>query len=506
MNIRQKIKSLLNKKWYFQGFNGTPALLYGSTRSTVNAMPKTLGYGYGGIIFFFEGDKCYYLYAWEDLYSILKRLRANFRKDGNYLKFLLKKDKEFCDKALAYYRKVDRMDLSKKSDRELSEIFKEVDNRYEYVLAVSHIVEGFTLTTENKIRELVEKHAGEKGNESLKILAAPLWHSFMSIEQNDLCRIVREIKKMGLKIISTSSLGKYPEIYEKIRKHQNKYYWKNNGYASSKVLAVDDFIREIDEIMKKDIDIGKKIKEFGEIKNNKKRKEKLLKEYNDKELTELITINDVIFRLHDHRKECMTISLTYVDMLLAEMGKRKRIPIELMRYIKTEEFPNVASIRNELEERRKRCVFITLKQGSYVLKGKEAEDYIKILKEQIRTQGADIIKGSCASRGKAKGIVKVCRGEKEIAKMEKGRILVACMTQPEFLPAMKKAIAIITDEGGLTCHAAIISRELGIPCVIGTKTATQVLKDGDLVEVDADKGIVRKIREVKNGKEPERAD
>ena len=67
------------------------------------------------------------------------------------------------------------------------------------------------------------------------------------------------------------------------------------------------------------------------------------------------------------------------------------------------------------------------------------------------------------------------------------------MTRPEFLPLMKKAKAIITDEGGITCHAAIVSRELGIPCIIGTKIATKVLKDNDLVEVDAEKGIVRKI-------------
>ena len=68
------------------------------------------------------------------------------------------------------------------------------------------------------------------------------------------------------------------------------------------------------------------------------------------------------------------------------------------------------------------------------------------------------------------------------------------MTRPEFLPLLRQAKAIITDEGGLTCHAAIISRELGIPCIIGTKMATRILKDGDLVEVDANKGIVRKIK------------
>ncbi len=67
------------------------------------------------------------------------------------------------------------------------------------------------------------------------------------------------------------------------------------------------------------------------------------------------------------------------------------------------------------------------------------------------------------------------------------------MTHPEFLSLMKQASAIVTDEGGVTCHAAIVARELGIPCVIGTKMATKVLKDGDEVEVDADKGIVKRM-------------
>jgi len=68
------------------------------------------------------------------------------------------------------------------------------------------------------------------------------------------------------------------------------------------------------------------------------------------------------------------------------------------------------------------------------------------------------------------------------------------MTMPKYLPAMKRASAFITDEGGITCHAAIISREMKKPCIIGTKIATQILIDGVLVEVDADKGIVRIIK------------
>ena len=82
----------------------------------------------------------------------------------------------------------------------------------------------------------------------------------------------------------------------------------------------------------------------------------------------------------------------------------------------------------------------------------------------------------------------------EIKKVHKGDILVANTTGPEIMIACTKAAAIVTDEGGMTSHAAIVSRELKIPCIVGTKIATKVFKDGDLVEVDATKGIVKLLK------------
>ena len=86
----------------------------------------------------------------------------------------------------------------------------------------------------------------------------------------------------------------------------------------------------------------------------------------------------------------------------------------------------------------------------------------------------------------------------DIGKMKQGDILVAPATNPDVVPAMKKAAAIVTDAGGVTSHAAIISRELGVPCLIGTKISTKVLKDGDYVEVDAEtNGVVKIINRAK---------
>lgn len=111
-------------------------------------------------------------------------------------------------------------------------------------------------------------------------------------------------------------------------------------------------------------------------------------------------------------------------------------------------------------------------------------------KEEVAETGKILIKGLGASPGLATGEVKIVSNEKDISKVKEGDVLVAVMTTPDMVPAMKRASAIVTDEGGMTCHAAIVSRELGVPAVVGTKSATKVLKDGMLVTVDGEKGIV----------------
>lgn len=105
-----------------------------------------------------------------------------------------------------------------------------------------------------------------------------------------------------------------------------------------------------------------------------------------------------------------------------------------------------------------------------------------------------ILKGQTAYKGKVRGKVKIVSRLSDSSKVLSGDILVASMTDPRYLPTMKRSAAIITDEGGITCHAAIVSRELKKPCIIGTKIATKVLKDGNEIEVNANKGIVRIIR------------
>ena len=103
-----------------------------------------------------------------------------------------------------------------------------------------------------------------------------------------------------------------------------------------------------------------------------------------------------------------------------------------------------------------------------------------------------LLKGAAASLGSASGPVTIIHKPTEIDKISEGDILVTEMTTPDFVPAMQRASAIVTDVGGRTCHAAIVSRELGIPCVVGTGTATSMLKNGQVITVDGSKGVVYK--------------
>lgn len=115
---------------------------------------------------------------------------------------------------------------------------------------------------------------------------------------------------------------------------------------------------------------------------------------------------------------------------------------------------------------------------------------IKDVRKDIKIAETPVLIGTPASPGIGTGTVKILKSPKEISKIESGDVLVAPMTSPDYVPAMKKAAAIITDQGGQTSHAAIVSRELGIPCVVGTKEATKILREGQIITVNGTSGEI----------------
>jgi len=188
-----------------------------------------------------------------------------------------------------------------------------------------------------------------------------------------------------------------------------------------------------------------------------------------------------LVHLRTYRTDVFYEFLFLARPILKEIGKKYRIPYGQLKYY------NIASLISgrPVKAPKKFTALGYQNKLSFLKSG-----LLRTKKISKTTE----IKGAIAQMGIVKGRAKVVINLKDLAKVKKGDILVTYMTSPNFLAVMKLAGAFVTDEGGLTCHAAIIARELKKPCIIGTKNATQIIKDGDLVEVDANQGVVKIIK------------
>ncbi len=153
------------------------------------------------------------------------------------------------------------------------------------------------------------------------------------------------------------------------------------------------------------------------------------------------------------------------------------------------EIKNIADYGLQIEKHYKKPqdIEFAIDDGIYIV---QSRPITTTAKETRKVEGKVLLQGIAASPGIASGKVKIVKKMSDLDKIQKGDILVTEMTNPDMVVTMQKSDAIITDEGGSTSHAAIVSREMGIPCVVGTKQATSLLKDGQIVTVDGGSGKV----------------
>jgi len=196
--------------------------------------------------------------------------------------------------------------------------------------------------------------------------------------------------------------------------------------------------------------------------------------------------------------------------ILSEVARRKQVPIEDIVMLSTEEIISFMASKITSEEvrtlakNRSKCYALVFhKEKLYVFDGDEADRFqksfvpafVKNHKSSIKNESDDsddiLLKGSVCHAGHVIGKVKIVGSYSDCKKVESGDILVANMTTPNFISAMERAAGFITDQGGITCHAAILSRELGVPCIVGTAIATKILHDNQVVELDAYAGVVK---------------
>ncbi|MBW2968310.1 hypothetical protein KY362_07535 [Candidatus Woesearchaeota archaeon] len=290
------------------------------------------------------------------------------------------------------------------------------------------------------------------------------------------------------------------KIRAAVKEHADKYRWIPYG-ISGPAWDNSHFVKEMKVLLKK----GKAAvqSELNTIKSEpehiQKQKDDILRVLDiDEQHMRLIRIAEGTIYGKAYSKDALFFGFFAAERLYLEMAERLGIDLRMIRHMMPSEIIDCLKgaplDRDDIKERCRRSVIYVEEGRPKVYSGKAAEDFLASLdieeEEEIDPEVTEL-KGSCARQGYGTGKVKIINTADDVPKMQEGDVLVSHMTDPEIVVAMKKASAIVTDMGGIICHAAIVSRELGIPCVIGTKHATKVLKDGQTVEVDADNGIVK---------------
>ena len=343
-----------------------------------------------------------------------------------------------------------------------------------------------------------------KLNEAFVKLTAADEETIATQEHRSLLRLVLAVQQSDLDVVFTKSDEQVvsalpPAVLKKFQEHCNKFRhlkFMYHGIAAD----VGFYVNQVRDYLNSGKNPTEELQEIdATLANSAAEKKKLIKELKiDSRLQHLLTIYAKFMVTKWYRRNSQILCFYYIEPLLREIGQRLNLSLSDVRLLLWEEVraalvDNVQPDVNNLAERETFFCFYTEKGKRFLFVGELA----KKLETQVNKVKIDFsmkeLKGQCACLGKARGKAKVIFTVADAHKMKEGDILVSVATDPDLVPAMKKAAAIVTEQGGVTSHAAIVSRELGIPCVIGTKVATKWLKDGDEIEVDATNGIIRKL-------------
>jgi phosphohistidine swiveling domain-containing protein len=478
VKIDRKIKEVVKNDWYIQGFNAVPIFL-NTTAYSGFAIQKELGFSYNSFIFNYKNKYGEIGYLNSDFKKIWEIVKSKLKNNPGYIKILYLKYIKNFSKSKILFKKINRIYLKNISDEKLFDLFNKCFYAQINSAGIAHALEGVGMGLENelekRLRNEIKFTNNKEYNKYFSILTTPSKISFVAKEENELRKI-------------DCHKGEKRKIA--FRNHLDKYFWILNSYAGVQKFTIKS--------------LEKRLKHLSKTKKklllNKKG---ILKKYNlSQEIISVIKNLDIITTMQDERKKNIIMSIGYFDKVINEVSKRTKVSINLLCHLGVSDILKIKSINDfkkyekTLLKRLKGVYFIMQNGKECSFLGNDFKELAKLQNQKLNTKKgtSNDIHGVSANLGKVNGRVIVCKNFSSINKVKEGDILVATMTRPEFVPAMKKAGAIITDEGGITCHAAVVSRELNIPCIIGTKYATKILKDGDEVEVNANHGVVKIIK------------
>lgn len=375
-------------------------------------------------------------------------------------------------------------DLSNESLKELWNTYADMIEIFEQVYErgmVPTIADLDTPFLSNKLQEILAEYT-DKPNEAFVPLTTPTEMSDILKEEKDRLEI---------------KLQKDEPTQEQLQNHHDKYFWLTHGYEGP-LYTTEEISEAIDEL---DTDEAKT--RYQELQDyEKKTQAKINSVVNglgleDKEIKLFEVANEWLY-LKGIRKESFFACYAAMDKVADHMSANAEIDKKDLKHLTKSELKTLVfeqKIPEDLSERFSESVYTYEANEDIVRLNKSAAQYVDRNVKTEEVQDVNKVDGQVAFSGHVTGEVKLISEPEDMEKMNEGDVLVSPATNPNLLPAMKQAAAIVTDVGGITCHAAITSREIKTPCVIGTEIATKVFSDGDRVEVNAEEGFIKIAQE-----------
>lgn len=428
-------------------------------------------------------------YRQGELQRLGKTVSEKIEADLGFAKKDIIMCRKTCDKLVSVAYKIPLIDLAGKSKRELAKLLKDFYSHYLEVFPFVTVPHGIERYFENKIREEVDD------DEVLKVLLSPVTTG--DEERNSAFEIAAYAKEKG-----------FDERFDKlINEHWGKYCWFPLWSIHAEPLSIEYFQDEVRNIIDAVKDPKGELKRLrDEERVTKNKLQKTLREIDaSPSLVERAGLLQEYIYLRMYRKNAICQAHYYHLPLLYEAGRRLELNAEEVKLLSFEEILgglsnriSIISLKTQIEQRNRGWAILMQKGKVKTITGvKEIIETMERYRIIAPTSSMQrVVKGNIACKGRVTGRVKIVTKLAELPKVEQGDILVAKMTTPDYVVAMHKAAAFVTDEGGITCHAAIVAREFNVPCITGTRNATQILADNDLVEVDAMEGVVRVIEAV----------
>lgn len=493
------LNKLAKQKWYDERVDACPVLTEMTGAGFTSELYNAGFPGYKIGLCYYRQRQADWLSLESDQREIGRLIIRKFRRDeGVVLRLYGRWLKNFRLMMRKYYKLFEE-DLSQLSDQKLLNWGENLCVFYREKVSMPGFIDGFMFYADKRLNGLLRDFCVARNIENyprlFAVLTSPIESSFINLEEQGLKKIAKLLKGSGYK--TRDNLWSFIQNRKKLLKicknHLFKYSWIKSSYIGYREYSYDDLGSEIKRLL-----VERRKGNAKTMTKHKKEKKSLIEKYGfTPEILAISKLTEILVKWQDQRKEYSLTYITLQNKFLREISRRAKIDFDLLRYCQTKEVDLIMCGNfdiHELEKRKSGCLFI-YQSGKIkeIITGDQVNRFFSKITGAVDKSLKEFF-GMTASVGRATGRARVVMAVADMEKVKRGDILIAPMTRPEHLSAMRRAAAIVTDDGGITCHAAIVARELGIPCIIGTKIATKIFKDGDLVEVDANRGVVRKIK------------